>query len=142
MTGVPSSAVERVIVAEDSAPNRAVLALLLRRMGFEVLEFSDGKGAWDALQASGAGRAPAIAAVLSDLMMPEMDGLELLRRARNDAKLAAVPFVLITAVADKDYVFEAQSLRADGYVMKPVTFARLEAKLREIFPARAFPRSA
>lgn len=130
---------EYVVVAEDSPPNRTILVLLLKKLGFQVLECNDGDVAWKALQEH---KDKKIVAVISDLMMPTMDGLELLRRVRNDDKLAALPFVLVTAVSDKDYIFEAKTLKVDGYLLKPVTFQRVSAKMKELFPNREFPQLA
>ena len=127
-----------VIVAEDSKPNRMVLSLLLQKLGFEVIECDDGEGAWNALIDARQNQRT-IVAVFSDLMMPQMDGLQLLRRVRNEEAHRSLPFVLITAVSDKDYIHEAQSLHVDGYVLKPITYPRIEAKLRQLFPDREFP---
>ncbi len=132
-----------VIVAEDSDPNRQVLCLLLRKMGFAVIECRDGQIAWQALQES---RVEAtkrnVVAVISDLMMPNMDGMEFLRRVRNDLATAKLPFVLVTAVSDKDYIFEAKTLKVDGYILKPVTFKRVTAKMQDLFPNHQFPAVA
>ena len=130
-----------VIIAEDSKPNRMVLSLLLQKLGFEVIECDDGEGAWKALEEARRNQRVVIA-VFSDLMMPQMDGLQLLRRVRNEEFFQTLPFVLITAVSDKDYIHEAQSLHVDGYVLKPITYPRIEAKLRQLFPDREFPSIA
>lgn len=130
---------EFIIVAEDSPPNRTILALLLRKLGFQVIECGDGDVAWRALNENKDKR---IVAVISDLMMPTMDGLEFLRRVRNDADHQELPFVLVTAVSDKDYIFEAKNLKVSGYILKPVTYNRVVAKLKEIFPDRSFPALA
>lgn len=130
---------EFIIVAEDSPPNRTILALLLRKLGFQVIECGDGDVAWRALNENKDKR---IVAVISDLMMPTMDGLEFLRRVRNDADHQELPFVLVTAVSDKDYIFEAKTLKVSGYILKPVTYNRVIAKLKEIFPDRSFPALA
>lgn len=130
---------EYIIVAEDSPPNRTVLCLLLRKMGFKVFECEDGDAAWKVMQEN---RDKRIVAIVSDLMMPNMDGLELLRRVRNDETYASLPFVLVTAVSDKDYIFEAKNLKVDGYILKPVTYQRVSSKMQEIFPERAFPSLA
>jgi CheY-like chemotaxis protein len=130
-----------IIVAEDSAPNRMVLTLLLQRIGFEVVECDDGEGAWKALEETRLAGRPVVA-VFSDLMMPKMDGLQLLRRVRNDEIFKSLPFVLITAVSDKDYIHEAQRLQVDGYLLKPITYPRIDAKLRQLFPHREFPSLA
>ena len=74
--------------------------------------------------------------------MPNMDGLELLRRTRNDEKFKDLPFVLVTAVSDKDYIFEAKNLKVNGYILKPVTYKRVSAKLQELFPEKQFPQLA
>jgi two-component system, chemotaxis family, chemotaxis protein CheY len=131
---------EYIVVAEDSAPNRTILVLLLRKLGFKVIECADGDVAWTALNENPEKKN--IVACISDLMMPNMDGLELLRRTRNDEKLKDLPFVLVTAVSDKDYIFEAKNLKVNGYILKPVTYKRVSAKLQELFPQKTFPSLA
>lgn len=130
---------EYIVVAEDSPPNRTIIVLLLRKLGFRVIECVDGELAWKALEEN---RGKNIVAVISDLMMPGMDGLELLRRVRGDEKYAGLPFVLVTAVSDKDYIFEAKALKVNGYILKPVTYKRVSAKLQELFPTKIFPQLA
>ena len=137
---VESGGEDCIVVAEDSTPNRTVLVLLLKKLGFKVIECEDGDIAWKAIQESAGKRN--IVAIVSDLMMPNMDGLELLRRVRNEESARAIPFILITAVSDKDYIYEAKSLNVNGYILKPVTYQRVSAKLKEIFPERVFPQLA
>jgi two-component system chemotaxis response regulator CheY len=132
---------DTVIVAEDSDPNRQILCLLLRKLGFTVLEFRDGALAWQALQDCHA-NGTSVVSVISDLMMPNMDGLQFLRNVRNDPRFANLPFVLVTAVSDKDYVFEAKSLNVNGYILKPVTYKRVYDKMQSLFPQRQFPQIA
>ncbi len=139
------SAEEYILVAEDSKPNRVVLVLLLKKLGFKIIECEDGDVAWKILDENLQDPSPEkkkIVAVFSDLMMPNMDGLEFLRRVRNEQATADLPFVLVTAVSDKDYIFEAKKLNATGYILKPVTFQRVSLKLKEIFPGRQFPQLA
>ncbi len=130
---------EYIVVAEDSAPNRTILVLLLKKLGYQIIECDDGDVAWREISENKNRR---IVAVISDLMMPTMDGLELLRRVRNLEATHDLPFVLVTAVSDKDYIQEARTLEVNGYILKPVTFKRVFAKLQEIFPARQFPSLA
>jgi DNA-binding response OmpR family regulator len=115
------------------------LVLLLKKLGFIVLECENGASAWKAIDEN---REKNIVAVISDLMMPEMDGLELLRRIRADHQRSAMPFVLITAVSENDYIFESKNLSVSGYMLKPVTYRRLLAKMQELFPQRVFPSLA
>lgn len=134
--GAPDSSEEYIVVAEDSPPNRTILTLLLKKMGFRVMECEDGELAWQVLEKN---RDKKIVAVISDMMMPKMDGMELLRRTRGDEMYAALPFVFVTAVSEKDYIFEAKSLNAHGYILKPVTYKRVAQKVQELFPNKKIP---
>lgn len=128
---------DQIIVAEDSAPNRKILAHLLQKMGFEVIACENGDEAWKAFSGGEHNR---VVAVLSDVMMPLMDGLTLLKTVRESEAGKSVPFVLITAVSDKEMVHKAKNLNVNGYILKPVTFQRVEAKMKELFPSRTFPK--
>lgn len=130
---------EYIVVAEDSPPNRTILVLLLRKMGFKVFECEDGDIAWKVLQEN---QDKPIVAVISDMMMPNMDGMELLRRTRADQKYEALPFVFVTAVSEKDYIFEAKNLQVNGYILKPVTYKRVSQKIQELFPNKKLPQLA
>ncbi len=135
-----SDAKETIVVAEDSAPNRTILVHLLKKLGYEVIEAANGKLAWEEMEKLPADRN--ITAVLSDIMMPDMDGIEFLRAVRASDRYKKIPFVLITAVSDKDYIIQAKSLNVSGYILKPVTFQRVLSKLQELFPAKQFPKLA
>jgi two-component system chemotaxis response regulator CheY len=129
---------DTIIVAEDSAPNRTILVHLLRKLDFSVIECVDGESAWAQLESS---KVP-IVAILSDVMMPKLDGVELLRRVRGHEKHKSMPFVLITAIAEKEYIVQAKALNVNGYILKPVTFQRVTSKLSELFPTKKFPKLA
>ena len=120
----------RILVAEDSAPNRKILVHLLEKLGFEVDSFENGQEAWDFLKSD----AENITAIVSDIMMPEMDGLDLLKEVRASEKYADIPFVLVTAVSDKDYILEAKKLKVNGYILKPVSFNKVSGKMKQLFP--------
>lgn len=130
---------DTIIIAEDSPPNRKILGHLLHKLGFHVVPCEHGQEVRDALAS---GHYPKTVAIISDVMMPKMDGIQLLRHVREDAKYSKLPFVLVTAVQDKDYIVQAKALNVNGYILKPVTFDRLTAKLRELFPGREFPKMA
>lgn len=126
---------EYIVVAEDSAPNRNILVHLIKRFGYKVLDFENGEKAWEGLQTS---TDKNIVAVLSDIMMPNMSGIELLKKIRENEKLKAMPVVLITAVTEKEYIVEAKELKVNGYILKPVTSERIKTKLKELFPNKNF----
>lgn len=128
---------EYIVVAEDSPPNRNILVHLLKKLGYEVIEGEDGASALQAMEDHSEAN---IVAVLSDIMMPNLSGLEFLKKVRESDRFKETPFVLITAVADKDYIIEAKSLSVNGYILKPVTFDRVSSKLKELFPDKKFPK--
>ena len=128
---------DTIVVAEDSAPNRKILAHLLEKLGFHVVACENGQVAWTALTS---GENQNVVAIISDLMMPVKNGIELLTEVRANDKLAKIPFVLVTAISEKEYIVKAKEQNVNGYILKPVTFQRVSAKLKELFPDRIFPK--
>lgn len=128
---------ETILIAEDSPPNRKILGHLLEKLDYNVIECSDGQEAWNFYLKEES--VDGLVAIFSDIMMPSMDGLGLLKNVRKTNKYKETPFVLITAVSDKDYIVQAKSLNVSGYILKPVTFQRMTKKLKELFPSKNFP---
>lgn len=128
---------DTIVIAEDSPPNRKILAHLLQKLGFNVVACENGQEAWKALSE---GNLERVIAVISDIMMPTMDGIQLLRHVRGHEKYAELPVVLVTAVSEKEYIVQAKALNVNGYILKPVTFQRVTDKLQELFPGREFPK--
>ena len=103
----------RIVIAEDETVIRNNLARLLRIEGFDVAAGSNGREALALIQQD----RPDL--VLSDVMMPEMTGHELIRTMRADPYLAHIPAVLLTARADRTDIREGMNLGADDYLTKP-----------------------
>ena len=101
---------ERILVVDDEANLRRVLAAILRRDGFEVLEAADGEQALGLVERG-------VAAVITDLKMPRLDGMGLLRRLV--AEHPDVPVVMITAHGSVDSAVGAVKLGAFDYIEKP-----------------------
>ncbi len=99
---------------EDDASIRDIEVYALGSTGFEAVGFADGTSFWDALQG---GEKPEL--VVLDLMLPGIDGLELLRRMRSRADLAAIPVVLATAKGAEYDKIRGLDLGADYYLAKP-----------------------
>jgi CheY-like chemotaxis protein len=116
-----------------------ILSHLVQKLGFKVVACENGEVAWQQLTS---GEHKNVVAVLSDIMMPTMDGIQLLRQLRGHDSLKTLPLVLITAVSDKDYIVQAKDLNVNGYILKPVTFQRVTSKLQELFPQKTFPKLA
>ncbi len=72
--------------------------------------------------------------ILSDLHMPNMDGLELLRAVRSDSNLKDIPFIMMTLDGKKSLLLEAVKEGLNDYLMKPVTAGALGQKLKKLFP--------
>jgi diguanylate cyclase (GGDEF)-like protein len=110
------AAAPRLLIVDDIEDNRAVLARRFQRRGFVIAEASSGR---EALALAGA---QAFDTVLLDVMMPEMDGLEVLRQLRDTQSASALPVIMVTARSQSDDVVEALSLGANDYITKPVDF--------------------
>jgi len=105
-----------------------------RQMGFEheIVIARDGKEALDMLCADCDAGRPLPAAILTDIKMPRMDGLELLRRVKGDARLRGIPVVILTSSGYEVDLDEAMRLGAGRYLRKPATLADYAAIAREV----------
>lgn len=127
------------LVVDDLELMRAVTVNQLRGMGYEKIKVArNGAEALEML------RAVKFDAVLSDWNMPVMNGLELLKAVRADAKLAKLPFLMITAEAERQRIEEVISAGVNGLLVKPYNAGSLQARLdRMLNPqARAVPQPA
>ncbi|MGK5677222.1 ATP-binding protein [Micromonospora sp. URMC 106] len=114
----------RILVADDNADMRAYLARLLTGQGWRVETVGDGR------QALAAIRREQPDLVLTDVMMPDVDGFELVRRLRQQADTRALPVVVLSARAGGDASVEGLDLGADDYVVKPFAAGELVARIR------------
>lgn len=132
---------EYIVVAEDSKPNRQILVMLLKKNGFTVLEGNNGEEAFTALE-SAIKEKKNVVAIFSDVMMPISDGIAFLEKVRASEDYKHIPFVLCTALADKDIVMKSKALNVNGYLLKPIVMEKVVGKLMELFPERDFVRVA
>ncbi|MEU6896203.1 SpoIIE family protein phosphatase [Streptomyces sp. NPDC046557] len=114
----------RVLVADDNADMREYLARLLHSGGYEVQTVTDGRAALQAVRAD----APDL--VVSDVMMPRLDGLGLLAALRADPRTASMPVLLLSARAGQEASIEGLQAGADDYLVKPFSAAELLARVR------------
>ena len=101
-----------------------LLSVVLRKKGHTVLEAEDGNQAFAMLQAQ-----PDIRIVISDWMMPGMDGIELLQQVRKNSGERYTYFILLTGKSDRQAVVEGMNNGADDFLVKPVNFEELDARL-------------
>jgi two-component system, chemotaxis family, chemotaxis protein CheY len=110
---------KRVMTVDDSRTMREMVAFTLRKAGFEVSEAEDGRKALAALQA-----AP-VDAIITDLNMPNMDGVTLIRTLRSDPRWRAVPILMLTTESDASKKAEGKNAGATGWLVKPFDPAKL-----------------
>ena len=107
------------LVVDDSAPIREMVAYTLREAGFSVIEAINGQ---DALQKLGDRRADL---VITDLNMPMMDGITLIRHLRNRATTKYTPVLMLTTESQAEKKQEGKSAGATGWIVKPFHPGRL-----------------
>lgn len=120
----------KILVVDDSATNRALVRAAMEKAGFQVLEAEDAEVALNLLTTEVADL------IITDVMMPKVDGYELVRRIRKNPVLAGVPVIVLTAkgeLADKVAGFEAG---ADDYLVKPVEIEELQLRVRALLARR------
>src|SRR5262245_41057797 len=115
----------KVLLADDSDVMRKLVEGSLTKLGYEVVLATNGAEAWKLFQ-----RNP-VPLVLTDWMMPEMSGLELIQRIRRMDLSGYVYIVLMTGRNDKEDLVEAMEAGADDYVAKPIHPGELRVRVRE-----------
>lgn len=114
-----------LLIVDDFSTMRRIVKNLLVEIGFShFYEASDGEKAWEMIKQHD------IDIVISDWNMPNMTGLELLKKIRNHPKWQHLPFLLFTAEAKKSQFIEADKLGVDGYLIKPFTAAQLHTTIQ------------
>ena len=115
------------LVVEDSPTMRQLIVFALRRIrGLEVLEADDGV---DALRKMAATK---LDIILTDINMPIMDGLKLVKRVRSDPTHKDVPIIVITTEGSSEDRQRALQLGANAYITKPIQAPQVIAKVREL----------
>lgn len=131
--GVGSTATDRpgrVLVVDDTAINRKLLAAAVAELGHEVRTAENGHRALEMLRADG------FDLVLLDLLMPVLDGYATLAEIKTDPALAALPVIMVSAVPELESVVRCIELGAIDYLPKPYSSAMLRARLRASLEAK------
>ena len=118
----------KVLVVDDFSTMRRIVKNILRQLGFEnIVEADDGETAMRKLESE------RIDFVVSDWNMPKMSGLELLKWVRSHDEFKDMPFLMVTAEAQKENVLEAVKAKVSNYIVKPFTAETLAEKIDKIF---------
>jgi PAS domain S-box-containing protein len=114
----------RVLVADDIAASRLALCELLRQLGHEPVGVDSGHSVLEQVEA----QPPDL--VLLDLLMPGLDGFEVARRLRRQSRQHWMPVIVTSSLEGEEHLIQALACGADDYLVRPVSPAMLEAKLR------------
>ncbi|NJO40058.1 MAG: response regulator [Cyanobacteria bacterium CRU_2_1] len=112
-----------VLVVDDNEMNRDLLSRRLQRQGFTVVMAEDGQQALDKLQTQ------PFDLVLLDVMMPQMNGYQVLEHLKADPNLRHIPVIMISALDDMDSVVRCIELGAEDYLFKPFNQTLLKARI-------------
>jgi two-component system, chemotaxis family, chemotaxis protein CheY len=116
----------KVLVVDDFTTMRKIIKNVLKQINLEnVVEAENGKHALDILKKED------IDLIISDWVMPEMTGIDFLKACKQDEGLKNVPFLMVTAEAQKDCIMEAIRSGVDNYIVKPFTPEKLQGAIEK-----------
>ncbi len=113
-----------ILAVDDTEENRDLLSRYLRRNGHEVITASSGQQALDILAST------PVDAILLDLIMPDMDGHEVLRQVKSDEELRSIPVIVISGMQDTPEIIRCIEAGADDYLFKPFNSVLLQARIQ------------
>ena len=114
----------KVLIAEDDAVSRLMLRRAIEHLGHEVLVATDGTDAWELY------RQHVVDVIVSDWLMPGMDGLDLCRRVRAAQRETYTYFMLLSSLDGKQHFMQGMQAGADDYLTKPLDREELQARLQ------------
>lgn len=118
----------KILIVDDFSTMRKIIRNILTQLGFKnILEADDGTTALEILGKE------KIDLVISDWNMPKMSGLELLKAVRSNEATKDLPFIMVTAEAQKENILEAIKYKVSQYIVKPFTPETLKEKLEKVF---------
>ena len=118
-----------ILIVDDFPTMRKIVKTVLKQLGYSnITEAEDGAEGLEVLKTNGT-----IQFVVSDWNMPNMTGIELLKEVRSNPKLKHLPFLMVTAEADKENIVEAVKSGVSNYIVKPFNAATMKEKIEKIF---------
>jgi CheY-like chemotaxis protein len=116
-----------ILIIEDNPVNARLLALILNAEGYQTVVAGNGKKALATMSET-----PDLQLIITDYMMPEMDGLEFIEKVRALPAFNSVPIIVTSAHADLDTVKRVQSLHCDGFLVKPIDKIQLIKRVEQL----------
>ncbi|RDU71747.1 chemotaxis response regulator CheY [Helicobacter brantae] len=118
----------KLLVVDDSSTMRRIIKNTLQRLGYEdIFEAENGVEAWDILDKNSD-----MGVLITDWNMPEMNGLELVKKTRADSRFTDIPIIMITTEGGKVEVITAIKAGVNNYIVKPFTPQVLKEKLEVV----------
>ena len=118
----------KLLVVDDSSTMRRIIKNTLARLGYkDVLEGADGVEGWNQMNEN-----PDIEMLITDWNMPEMNGLELVKKVRADERFKDLPIIMVTTEGGKAEVITALKAGVNNYIVKPFTPQVLKEKLAAV----------
>lgn len=115
-----------VFIVDDSPTVRKLLSLTLKFRGYNVIGAANGKDAWGILQKD------KFDIAVIDIIMPIMDGMELLSKIKDDDRINSIPIIILVAEGDEKSIRKGKELGADSYLVKPFQPDELLAKVESL----------
>jgi signal transduction histidine kinase/DNA-binding response OmpR family regulator/streptogramin lyase len=119
-----------ILVVEDDEAILSFIAKSLRAEGYLVKKAKNGKEAFQMIETKGADL------IISDVMMPEMDGFELCKTVKTNINYSHIPFILLTAKGNRESEIEGIETGADAYILKPFKWKHLAAVVKNLLDSR------
>jgi len=117
-----------VLIVDDFSTMRRINKNILKELGFKnIIEADDGTTGFDALKTH------KVDLIISDWNMPKMSGLDFLKKLRGADEYKDIPFLMVTAEAQKANIIEAVKAKVSNYIVKPFTAETLSEKIEKIF---------
>jgi diguanylate cyclase (GGDEF)-like protein len=124
----------RILIVDDHEDNIELLRARLESRGYEIDAAEDGEQALARVAAN----PPDL--ILLDVMMPRLDGFEVVRRLKANTELPFIPIIMQTALDSTEHKVEGLDAGADDYITKPINFAELEARVKSMLRIKALQR--
>jgi two-component system chemotaxis response regulator CheY len=118
-----------VLVVDDSSSMRALLGVALRSAGFAVVEARDGKEGLEKLDAA------RVDLVVSDCIMPVMDGISFVRELKQRPGLQQIPIIMLTTESQEAQIKEGRALGVQAWIVKPFKPEKFVEAVRRVLPA-------
>jgi len=115
-----------IVTADDSASVRQMVSFTLRQEGYDIIEAVDGKDALSKISAA------TVHMLITDLNMPNMDGIELIKQVRATANNRYIPIIMLTTESQESKKQEGKAAGATGWIVKPFKPEQLVAVVKKV----------